>query len=342
MLPFDPNTQARYLLVGDPHVVPDEVEDARALMKFAMNVATEARCVGIVLMGDLHHTHAVVRLEVTTFWREIFEEGRERNISFVLMRGNHDGFVDPAAGYASALDAYNDFENVYVVWKSHVRDGVIFMSYCHTEEEFLEECRRLDFGPHKGAGTVLCHQTFDGSKYENGFPAPGGFDLSKVPQTNIISGHIHTPQRVGKCWYVGAPRWRSVSDANVDRAIWMVAFDMKTGVPVSWVPHDTGSVCSRIIHLVDSPAAPAPTEMDPRHRYHVDVVGPREWVDARKSAFPGARIRTSVTGAAPPRVRESGNLEESFLRFAGDFRARNGVPGEVLARMARERMGLSP
>jgi hypothetical protein len=40
---------------------------------------------------------------------------------------------------------------------------------------------------------VVCHATFNGARYENGFYAKEALDPDAVPQKRIISGHIHTP-----------------------------------------------------------------------------------------------------------------------------------------------------
>lgn len=327
---------SRFLLVGDPHVVPDEIGDSLALMEYVLKVAKENDNPTIVLLGDQHHTHAVIRLEVMAFWRKIFNAIDDHGFKAIVMRGNHDGFVEPGEG-DSVLDAYRDFENVEIVsYGPLLRDNVLFVPYCHTEKQFLELC---NLSPE--AGTVVCHQTFDGSTYENGFRAPDGYNLSLVPQKHVISGHIHTPQNVGKCEYIGAPRWRSIDDANISRSIALVRFN-DAGEPASQMKFSTGNVCRQILHVIDTPEDPLPTDLDQKHRWHVDVVGPHEWVEERKVLFaPLARVRTRKTDARAPRVKESDGLEVSFMRFMAQYKSKNGTTTHVLREMVKDRMRIS-
>lgn len=325
----------KYLFVGDPHVTPDEIDDCRALMDYVIAKAVEHNAT-VVLMGDQHHTHSVLRLEVVGFWKKVFSEMEILAVRCFALKGNHDCFVEPGMS-GCALDVYREFKNLVLVTdRPHQEGGVLFVPYCHTEEEFLNMCKQG-----LNTRTLVCHQTFDGSKYENGFLAPDGFDLTKVPKKQVLSGHIHTPQSFGMCKYIGAPRWRSIDDANVERHLWLYDFN-ELGEAGSTIAFPTGGdVCREIRRLTDTPAEPASLDLDKRHRYHVDIVGPSEWVEKRKMLFaPVARVRTRKTDGRAPRVKESDGIDVSFMRFLSNYKSKCGTSTDMLRTMVKERMGL--
>lgn len=333
----------RLLYVGDPHVVPDELDDCQALLDLVTKTAVENVVDAVVFLGDQHHTHSLVRLEVVSFWRRNLCAMRKAEVKAVVkLKGNHDCFLEPDAK-GSALDAYRDFQPWLTIVDEGVHygvvDGVVFMPFCHTEERF-RQC--LEFAPTGFHRTLVCHQTFNGAKYENGFPAPDGFDLEKVFFPTVISGHIHTPQMVGKCWYVGAPRWRTFHDANIDRNIWLVEHD-ENGAIIRSEGISTGDVCRQIKHLELTPDVLAPKYINPAHVWHIDLRGPAEWVDENKrvwAGMPGIRLRTYKTNAAAPKVRESEGIDTAFVKFAAAYKPRFGTSVEQLGKMAQERLGL--
>src|SRR5208282_3433609 len=81
--------------------------------------------------------------------------------------------------------------------------------------EFVRICNQEV--PHDAI--LLCHQTFEGSQFENGFYAPEGVDQTLIPQKVVISGHIHNRQTVGKVTYIGTPRAVTANEANQDKGI---------------------------------------------------------------------------------------------------------------------------
>jgi hypothetical protein len=139
---------------------------------------------------------------------------------------------------------------------------------------------------------------------------------------------------------VGAPRWRTLSDANVERAIWVLEFEH--GRLTNRRPYSTGSVCRQIKHLVDSPSAPVPLPLDPAHQWRIDIKGPPDWCQARKSELKaaGARIRTFPDQAKQARVRESEGIEKAFKTFLGAYQAKHGTSREALELMAKERLNV--
>lgn len=316
----------RTLMVGDMHVVPEELEDCSKLLEHVLEVAKAEDLHEVWFSGDQHHTHAVVRLEVMHWWKNAFTALRKAGLEVTCLVGNHDQ-LSPG----SPIHAMMAYDGVNVVDRPQGRDGILMLPYFHTQEEFLAAANV------PGTKTLVCHQTFDGSTYENGFLASDGFDPNLLQQELVISGHIHTGQEFGKVWYVGAPRWRTLSDANVERAVW--ALEFQDGALVSRKPYSTGEVCRQIRFLEDSPKKPVQLPLDLRHQWRVDVKGPADWCQKRKLelAAAGARVRVFPTQVSQlGRVRESEGIEQAFRSFMGAYTAKHGTPGTVLEAMVKE------
>lgn len=323
----------RLLAVGDVHATPGELDDCRRLMTLVQEKAVEHQ-VPVLVLGDQHHTMAVIRSEVLNFWKETFLGLRNaldlEHPVFALV-GNHDYAGEGTSIHAMA--AYQD--TVVVVDAPFELGGALLLPYYSDPEVFVRACQA-----HPKCPTVICHQTFAGARFENNFYAPDGVDQDLIPQELVLAGHIHAGQSVGKVTYLGAPRWRTLSDANIDRAIWLLDFD-DTGRLTSKTPFDTGEVCRQIKSCVDTPETPVEGPLDPKHDWRIDIKGPPQWIEARKKvlAGEGVKIRTFNTSTSSPRVRESEGIEKAFASYLTSFKTRYGTSVEKLGEMARERLG---
>lgn len=304
----------RLLLVGDPHAVPSELEDCQHLIDLIDEYSGEFD--RVVFLGDQHHTHGVVHLSVVSFWREAFARlGGPDKVIFIV--GNHDKELRHAAEPGcSVAEVYRDVATV--VTPSLVVGGVGFVSHYPKPEEFVREARSLGA---RGATTLICHQTFIGALGESGFVLPEGVDPEDLPQKDVISGHLHTPQQFGKVWYPGAPRWRTLSDAPVtDRAIWLVGFD-ETGKMVSRNRIHTSVACRVVRSVEDSEASPVdPASLVQGTDWRVTVVGSPTYVAARKAVFAGrAKVNVRYVRESTPKVRESDGPVRSLHKFLEAF-----------------------
>lgn len=326
----------KVIIVGDMHVVPDELKDADALLGLIRKTAEEHKATHVWFTGDQHHTHSVIRVEVMNWWRSAFKSLASMDLKSVALVGNHDQH-NPGSP-VHAMKAYENMDDVHVVdFPQLIEPGVLAVPYVHTEAEFIEACKKFS-----SAKVVFCHQTFDGAKYENGFFAPDGFDAKKLPQDFVISGHIHSQMEFDKVWYVGSPRWRNLGDANQDRHIWLVEFN-DNGEIVSRTGIYTGEVCRRFHHLIDTPDSPVDVSVIQKpHRYHVDIKGPADFCHARKSVLKaaGARVRTFPEHVSTREIKESDGIDVAFDKFLNVFVAKNGTDASILKEMAKERLSV--
>ncbi len=323
---------SKILFVGDPHGRPEDLDDCESLITMVRLVADAQDVETIVFLGDQHHTMAVIRAEVLGFWRRALTDlGSHWRVVFLL--GNHDMPGD-ASSFSHALMAYEDMVNVTVVDRPTigVYDGHLYMPYYHDPAKFVS-----DAGFYKTTtGVLICHQTFQGADY-GAFFAKEGVDPEAIPQTTVISGHIHKAQTFGKVHYLGSPRWMTVDDANSEKFLTVATFAEDGSISYQYFP--TGDYCRRIIKLKDTPAAPAEATFNEKDRYYVDIEGPQEWIDQRRPLFAGhARVVTRRTDKATAKVRESEGIDKALKKYLAAFKPSNGTPTGVLEDLVNARI----
>jgi DNA repair exonuclease SbcCD nuclease subunit len=323
----------RALLVGDVHAVESELEDCQNLIDYVEKVAKEEKVDLIIFMGDLYNNHAVMRVEVMAFWQRAFDQLEFAAKSLIILVGNHDFAGEGLTDHALMAHGYQ-IQGHIVSEYTVLKDGVGALAYTSDKDVFVQNCKMLK---DMGCDTILCHQTFSGAKYDNGMYAPDGLDPEAIPQTRVISGHIHAPQSFGKVTYIGAPRWRTLSDANVDRSI--VVYDFVTHERKDF---PTAGVCREIRYYEDTPDSPLAMDTFEKASsvdWRIDIKGPADYIEARKLELSGkARVRTFKTDKPQATVRESDGVDLAFERFLSNYTSKYGTPKDRLQAAAHERL----
>lgn len=209
----------KIIFIGDPHAQPNNLSDLEKVFSLVEKIQEKFQAETLIIGGDLFHTHAVIRLEVVSFWQKTILKMSNIFNKIILLVGNHDQIGDKQReGQMSSLDTLKmGIENVMIIDKPQKYKEFGFMPYFSDNEKFIEEANKL---ADLGAKKLFCHQTFDGSEFENGFYAPHGIDQNLLHFSHIISGHIHKRQTIGKVFYPGTPKWDNLSDANEAKGIW--------------------------------------------------------------------------------------------------------------------------
>lgn len=278
----------RILRVGDPHVRPSNIDESEKLFEFIASTALSEKVDRIELLGDLFHTHSVLRLEVVEFWDNWLD--RLSDIcQVVVLIGNHDMSGD----YHSSSHALSVFyrikkTNLQIVELPFISGKIGYLPYYHDREKFVEEANFL------GVNTLVCHQTFSGSTYENGFYAQDGVNPDLLNVKQIISGHIHKEQTLGKVIYPGTARWDSASDANEDKGIWIFEHD-NNGSILGSKKISTAHVCQPLISLVWLEGTDAPV-IPENSRTMVECIGSSTFIAQAKALFKGkVKLKTKIT-----------------------------------------------
>ena len=339
----------KILAVGDVHIEPHTIDDCAALIQFVLQIAKETSPDLVLFLGDQYHHHSILHVPCLAFWKSAFTALRAAGLKVAALIGNHDMTGVEGANCHAMLAHTGD--GVKIIDKPTLLGALLLMPYYSDREAFAKECVKYrpptpeeeEVDQWQGgqfARTVICHQTFQGGTYDNGFYAKDGIDTELIPQEKIISGHIHTPQSWGKTIYLGSPRWRTLSDANVERAIWLMEFE--GGRLTKQTPYSTGDVCKRVWHLVDTPEAPISQVFNTKDSYRVDIKGPADYVERRKKELqaPGVRVNCFPDQKSEClQVRESEGVEVAFKKFFGRYEAKYGTDKQILERMVKERLG---
>lgn len=301
----------KILRIGDPHVKVNNLEESEALLRFSFDIAKHEKIDRVEILGDLFHTHAVVRLEVIQFWHNwltIFSKEFET----VVLEGNHDQSGDYASNY-SALSVFKlaDNENLHIIEKPTLMGNIGYIPYIHDPQKFIDSANDL---AQKGATVLVVHQTLLGSKYENGFFASDGADTTKISDKiiHIISGHIHSRQEFGRIIYPGTGRWDSAADANQPKGIGVFCHEEQSGRISDHKYVSTEGVCSPLYELRYQEGEVEPSL--PAGRVVLELVGTSDWIDKEKQKFKGkAILTTKITDAKKLENRQPGMNFEDFL-----------------------------
>jgi len=308
----------KILRIGDPHIKPSNVEECEKLMHFIMDTIREEQPNRVEIMGDLFHTHSIVHLSVMEFWDGWLDTLIvDPSIDVYVLVGNHDKATTEEFSF-SALSVFKHMRarNLKICELPRVDGIYAYVPYYHNPETFIEIANGC---AKQGAKVLVCHQTFDGSHYEKGFYAPDGIDASKLLFDLIISGHIHSTQKLKNIAtgqtvvYPGTPKWDISSDANEDKGIWLYEHDDTTGAIISEKLLRTAHVVTKIVHLTWKEGEPL--EAIPGGcKVSVEIVGSRVWVDAQKEAIKGqVQITTKVTDKVEKKDREPGKSFPEFV-----------------------------
>ena len=222
----------KILRVGDPHVKISNINESQKLIDFICELKNEHAIDRIEFLGDQFHTHAVIRMEVLDFWNKALKKLSIYYKEIFMLVGNHDqpGSKEKEQ-IMNSINIFKDEDSVTVIDKPFSSNGIAYIPYMSNKENFINASADLYT---KGSTKLLiAHQTFTGATYSNGFYAEDGIEPELVPQDNIISGHIHKCQDIGKCFYPGTPKWDDASDANQNKGVWLFEH------------HENGSVKSR-------------------------------------------------------------------------------------------------
>jgi hypothetical protein len=320
----------RLLFIGDPHGRKEDLADLRQLFEYCSKISRDTGAIPVFL-GDLKHHHGIVYAEVMDFYSRWFRKTDNWYAKPIVVKGNHDMVLGTQI---HTLTPYMDYVDL-VADEPMVRNGVVFVPYMEDLDALVKTC-----GLYSECGTLVFHATVDGALYENGFPARDGVDPRLFPQKHIVSGHIHRPGFIGKVHYVGAPRWLGVSDANTDRAIWVMDFDEK-GNLLKRESYSTNGICRQIFHFSDTESNPLdPASLNTKSYNIVDIHGRGDWVESRSRIFEqmGCRIRSFKEQQVIGNVRESDGIDAAFVKFCAQFKPEYGTPIEILKEIVENRL----
>jgi len=320
------------------HVVSSEIEECQRLTDYICDIVEKEKC-NLIILGDLLNNFRAIDMEVLCFWEAFFnkiEAVLEDDREFFAIVGNHDMPGNGDAQY-HALMSFKNKPKCVIVDDFAVRDNILFLPYFHNTNKFIETCNKL----HKETDTnvLICHQTFLGIQYDNGFYSKDGAEPDDLPFKQIISGHIHTPSKFGKVWYPGAPRSRTLSDANVERNL--VLLEIKEdGSMGQQTLYSTKPVCKQIMHFKDTPESPPQIE-DGLNEYRIDIYGSEAYILERKAyykSFRNVKLRSFASQSSSLMIKESDGIDRAFVNFFKNYEPKFGSIMSQLGELVKTRL----
>ena len=302
------------LYIGDPHIKPSNMKEARQLFTFIKEIILELKPDRVVLLGDLFHTHAVLRLEVLEFWDQWLNE-LSQICELVVLVGNHDMTGDYNSD-SHALSVFKRLEskNLTIVDKPTLRGVHGYLPYIHDKERFIAMANGL---ASSAAKILVCHQSFSTSKFESGTYDPEGIDPSPINFDTIISGHIHANQECladGKqIIHPGTAWWMTESDANQEKGIWLYEHDDSTGAIITKRMIGTKHVVTKIVSIKWEEGKPLPA-IEADVKTTIELIGSAAWVANHKKELKGNySLKTQITDRVDKSIRNPGKNFHDFV-----------------------------
>jgi Calcineurin-like phosphoesterase len=306
----------KILRVGDPHAKINNLTEMSRLLGFVLETAKLNEVDRIEILGDLYHTHAVLRLEVQEFWTRTLKKLSE-SFETVVLVGNHD----MSGNYNSEFSALSIFSlmNVsnLIIIENPLALGIFgYVPYTHQMDRFVDASNVVSA---MGAKVLVCHQTLQGCRYESGFYAADGIPTGdwSAKFAHIISGHIHSEQAFENIIYPGTARWDGVVDANLRKGIWIYEHDDVTGQIKRADFISTENVCSPLKSISYNEGDRAPDVWADNVRVTLELSGSSEWIDRQKKIFKGkVSFRTKIADGKKLENRRVAKNLEDFIQNA--------------------------
>lgn len=319
------------LIVGDMHVQISNIEESQRLVDFVCSKSLESKVQTIIFLGDQFHNHSVLRLEVIDFWRKAAITLSKSTLEVIFLVGNHDICGDKQKErLMSGNDILEGISGVTICNRPMKISGIDFVPFTSDKEQFVKECLVLNNG--EIGKTVVCHQTFNGAQYENGFFAPDGIEPSVIPQSLIVSGHVHTYSKFNKVFYVGSPRWMSMNDANSKKHIALVEFDDGQAKKIDLI--STEEICAPILSFIVKEGDELP-KLKEKDRNYVELIGSTAWITKTKKKLPiNTNFKVSPTDRVVSKTDRKKGL--SLSDFLETFALNGGIVKEEVSEVFME------
>jgi len=177
------------LYLGDPHVTVSNLAESERLLVYVESLGSSD--LTLVILGDLTHTHANVRVEVLEFWNRWFAKLNDLFKKVIVLVGNHDQIGDYKSN-SHSLSVFNGIYEKVLIVSSPINLGIFgYIPYIHDKKLFTVQANKLCSN---GAKVIVAHAELDGAKYESGMPVVDGVKYQDINASLIISGHYHSRQ----------------------------------------------------------------------------------------------------------------------------------------------------
>ena len=219
------------LLFADLHCSPQTLEICLDVLRGIHAKAIETKQ-KIGFLGDFFDTvyrRGTIPVDMLNTLLEFFE--KEWSIDMIMIPGNHD-YID-ASEKEHALEPFRHASKyIHVLDDPCVRGNVLWVPWKRDNDQLRSIFKQF-------AGQYQCifgHFDVIGAHVNNNTPSDRGLKKEDFP-CDVISGHYHKPQRMGKVIYIGSTYQTSMSEAGQNKRFifYKEAGDFR-GIPIRYGP----------------------------------------------------------------------------------------------------------
>ena len=197
---------SKIMVIGDPHLKTSNIKSVEVFFGWILDIVRIQKPDSIVYLGDMFHTHNIVRSEIMTLVTKHIKE-LTKSVPCYILLGNHDLAHPKTPDIHAWIPFMQGYDNLYIIDKLIFVDGNCYLPYIDSQDEFQIELDKAM----SSSDLIFCHQTFRDANF--------GFITTKegaiVPTDYkglIVAGHIHKTQKLGPVWYPGTPFAQEASD----------------------------------------------------------------------------------------------------------------------------------
>lgn len=209
------------LVIGDPHFTATNSKETDCLTSEVKRIVSENENIKhVVILGDTLDRHETVNTNVLFRVEQFFNAILEvRDLMLYVLIGNHD--IPNNKIYMSEVHPFKRWEDdkLHIINKTRLItiDGMDFLMVPYVPVGRFGEAISTFTQSYR---CIFAHQEFKGCNMgsiisENGDPI--------LENVDIISGHIHERQRIGKLYYPGTPYQTNMGESS-DKSISLLEF----------------------------------------------------------------------------------------------------------------------
>ena len=237
----------RVLCIGDPHFKISNTAETDKCVERILEIIDSKELDFVVILGDLLHEHETLHTIALNKATNFVKRVSEKCLTFVLV-GNHDMINhDQFLTENHWMNSMKLWPNVYIVDypMTYMSNGKKFVLAPYVNTGRFEEC--LDkVGEWKDAYCIFPHQEFYGCDFGH-VPSTKG-DKWKEEYPPVISGHIHSRQKVGSnVYYPGSVMQHAFGESEKNVIAYAVFTEGEEGYDLEEI--DLGLPRKRNIHV---------------------------------------------------------------------------------------------
>lgn len=178
----------------------------------------------LIVLGDLTdqkdcHSAELVN-DIVAYLAKLADE-----CELYILRGNHD-CLNPLMPFFGFVKHIPNIKWITEPDVFHL-EGLGDCAFLPHTRDYKKDFKVLNLAPYKRnpeRGWIFCHNTFQGAN--GGHSLLEGIPTDALPDTGVISGDVHVPQKLDQITYVGAPYTVTFGDNYVPRVL-MIGLDQK-------------------------------------------------------------------------------------------------------------------